>query len=121
MSLHTQMIGDLTRIFMNLDEFATLREFRIQDGLGGFLIFNKPVVWDVDTAKASPIFTPAGLIMCDVRCYIRASDLPRVPLAEEIIYSPANQQWKVLACTIAEGLYEMPLIAYRSSPAMFGT
>jgi len=120
MSLRDQFVPDLDRIFMNLGEFATMREFRISDGHGGFKLFNAPVVWDKDAVRQQPIVTVHGVYMGDVRCYIEHKYLPRAPVAGELIYSPANQPWEVLDCTDAESLYELSLAAYRSQPAQYG-
>lgn len=111
---------NVDNIFMNLGEFATLREFRIQDGAGGFLVFTAPVVWDQDEAREKPVVTIHGVFMGNVDCYIASKYLPRAPVAGEIIYSPANQPWEVLDVVICESLYELMLAAYRSQPTQYG-
>ena len=120
MSLREQFVPDLDRVFINVQEFGTVREFRINDGMGGFKIFQAKVVWDKDAVKMNPVVTVHGVFMGDVRCYIRHQDLPRAPVAGELIYSPANQPWEVLDCTDAESLYELSLAAARSQPSMYG-
>jgi hypothetical protein len=119
-SLRDQFVPDINRIFMRTYEFATLREFRISDGHGGYIVFTCPVVWDKDAVKQQPLVTIHGVFMGDVRCYIAHQYLPRAPVAGEIIYSPANQPWEVLNVTDAESLYEMSLSATRSQPSMYG-
>jgi hypothetical protein len=119
-SLRDQFVPDLDRVFMNILEFATTREFRIGDGAGGFIIFTAPVVWDKDAVKMQPVVTIHGVFMGDVRCYIEHKYLPRAPVAGELIYSPANQPWEVLDCTDQESLYELSLYAHRSQPSMYG-
>jgi hypothetical protein len=120
LSLRDQFVPDLDNVFMNTAEFATTREFRISDGAGGWIVFEADVVWDKDAVRAQPVVTVHGVFMGDVRCYIRHSDLPRAPVAGELIYSPANVPWEVIDCTDAESLYELSLAAYRSQPTRYG-
>jgi len=120
MSLRDQFAPDVDRIWMNTDQFATNRQFRISDGHDGFLVFTCPVVWDEDQVRQEPIATVHGVFMGNVACYIASKYLPRAPLAGEVIYSPANQPWEVLDCVIAESLYELKLAAYRSPPSQYG-
>lgn len=119
MSLREQFATDIDNIWMRLSEFATTREFRIDDGAGGFIVFSAPVVWDKDTVKKQPVVAVHGVYMGDVRCYIAAKYLPRIPLAGEIIYSPANTPWEVIDCVDAESLYELYLSAYRSQAGRY--
>jgi hypothetical protein len=119
MSLRDQLAADLDTVFMNADEFASSREFRISDGLGGFTIFTTEVVWDTEEAKSNPITTALGIYLGDVICYIRHKSLPRMPLANEIIYSPANVPWEVLDCIDEEGCYKLALRSTRSQPGAF--
>jgi hypothetical protein len=120
MSLREMFLPNIDSIFMQTDEFATEREFRISDGQGGFTVFVAPVVWDKDAVRQQPLVTIHGVFMGDVRCYIAHKYLPRAPVAGEIVYSPANQPWEVLDCTDAEGLYELSLSASRSQPTQYG-
>jgi hypothetical protein len=120
MSLRDQFVPDIDNVFMNVAEFATTREFRINDGHGSFVVFSAPVVWDEDQVREEPIVTIHGVFMGNVDCFIAAHYLPRAPVAGELIYSPANQPWEVLDCVIAEGLYELKLAAYRSQPTQYG-
>jgi len=120
MALKDQFVPDLDNIFVNTDEFANWREFRISDGAGDFIVFTAKVVWDKDAVKMNPVVTVHGVFMGDVRCYIRQQDLPRTPVAGELIYSPANQPWEVLDCTDQEHLFELSLAAARSQPSMYG-
>jgi hypothetical protein len=120
-SLREQFAPDLATVFQNTDEFATPREFRINDGLGGFRVFTCPVVWDEEAVKQMPLVTRHGVYMGDVRCYIEHKYLPRKPLAGELIYSPANQAWEVIDCTDEESCYVMALSATRSQPGHYGS
>jgi hypothetical protein len=120
MALRDQFVPDLARIFMNPREFATNREFRISDGHGGFIVFRADVVWDKDAVKNEPLVTVHGVFMGDVRCYIEHKNLPRAPLAGELIYSPANQPWEVIDCTDEESCYALSLSASRSQPSQYG-
>jgi len=120
MSLRDDFEPDLATVFVNTEEFATVREFRISDGQGGFIVFNAPVVWDKDAVKKQPLVTIHGVFMGDVRCYIEHKYLPRAPVAGETIYSPANQPWEVIDCMDAESLWELSLAAMRSQPTMYG-
>jgi hypothetical protein len=120
MSLRDQFVPDLDNVFINVDEFGEVREFRISDGQNGFLVFQAKVVWDKDAVRDQPVVTIHGVFMGDVRCYIRHSDLPRAPVAGELLYSPANTPWEVIDCTDAESLYELSLAAYRSQPTTYG-
>jgi hypothetical protein len=120
MSLRAQFPTDVDNVWMNTDEFATTREFRISDGQQGFIIFTAPVVWDEDEVRQEPIVTIHGVFMGNVDCFIAAKYLPRAPVAGELIYSPANQPWEVIDCVIAESLYELKLAAYRSQPTAYG-
>jgi len=121
MSLREQFPADIERVFINVDEMGEWREFRISDGAGGFKLFTAKVVWDKETAKQQPAVTKFGMFQGDVMCYIASKDLPRAPLAGELLYSPANTPWEVLDCTIEESLYSIALAAYRSQPGHYGS
>jgi hypothetical protein len=120
-SLREQFVPDLDRVFHNPAEFATVREFRISDGHGGFKLFNAPVVWDTEQSKTHPLVKIHGIYLGDVICYIKHKDLPRAPVAGELIYSPANQPWEVVDCTDEESDYKLALSATRSQPAKYGS
>lgn len=120
MSLRDQFATDLADVFHNTDEFATEREFRISNGLGGFTVFPAKVVWDEEAAKKQPIVAVHGVYLGDVICYMKEADLPRAPVAGELIYSPANQPWEVLECIQEEGDYRLALAAHRSQPGFYG-
>jgi hypothetical protein len=120
MSLREQFAPDLERIFVDPDEFATVREFRINDGHGGFKVFQAPVVWDTEAVKQLPLVKIHGVYMGDVICYIEHKYLPRMPVAGELIYSPANQPWEVLDCVDEESCYKLALSATRSQPGKYG-
>jgi hypothetical protein len=121
MSLREQFAPDLDRVFHNPDEFATWREFRISDGHGGFKLFNAKVVWDTEAAKVQPLVKIHGIYLGDVICYIKHEDLPRMPVAGELIYSPANKPWEVIDCTDEESDYKIALSATRSQPGHYGS
>lgn len=120
MSLREQFAPDLDRVFINTDEHATVREFRISNGRGGFTVFMAKVVWDTDQAKQHPLVSIHGMYLGDVLCYIQHKFLPRRPVPAELIYSPANQPWEVLDCWDEEGCWVMALSATRSQPAYYG-
>lgn len=120
MSLRDNFAPDLANVFMNTDEMATTREFRISDGFGGFTTFLAPVQWDGEASKEMPMVKIHGVYMGDVRCHIEAKYLPRIPVAGEIIYSPANQQFEILDVTDEEGCYVLSLTSTRSQLAKFG-
>lgn len=121
MSLRDQFAPDMASVFINTDEFATVREFRISNGAGGFVVFTAPVVWDIDAVKKEPVVTVHGIYMGDVRCYIERKYLPRHPVAGELIYSPANQPWEVIDCTDEESCCALSLAAHRSQPSKYGS
>jgi hypothetical protein len=120
MALREQFASDLSRIFINTAQMAITREFRISDGHGGFKVFDAPVVWDQEAVKELPLVKIHGVYMGDVRCHIEHKYLPRMPVAGEIIYSPANQPWEVLDCTDEESCYVLALSMTRSQPAYYG-
>lgn len=120
MSLREQFVPDLANVFVNTGEFATTREFRISDGHGQFVVFKCPVVWDTEMVKQMPLVKIHGVYLGDVCCYIEHKYLPRMPVAGELIYSPANQPWEVLDTTDEESCYKMTLSATRSQPAHYG-
>lgn len=120
MSLREQFPADLATVFINTAEFATVREFRIADGAGGFKLFEAKVVWDEEAAKKQPVVTIHGVYMGSVICFIEHKYLPRMPVAGEIIYSPANKPWEVLDCTDEESCYKLALAATRSQPGHYG-
>lgn len=120
MSLRQQFEPDLANVFVNTNEFATTREFRISNGKGGFRLFEAEVVWDEEAAKRQPIVAVHGVYMGDVICHIEHKYLPRAPIAGEIIYSPANKPWEVLQCTDQESMYVLALSATRSQPGYYG-
>lgn len=105
---------------MNQNEHAHDREFRISDGLGGFKIFRTIVIWDEDAAKRQAIVTIHGIYMGSVICQIHQDDLPRPPVAGELIYSPANKPWEVLQVTDEEMMWVLALAATRSQPGHYG-
>jgi hypothetical protein len=117
--MHDQFVSDL-RYFLDKEVFGSDLEFRINDGHGGYTVFLATVVWDEDSVKTQPAVTIHGFFMGDVKLFIRRSNLPRAPVAGELIYSPANQPFEVNKTTIAEGLYEVDLTAHRSQPTMYG-
>jgi hypothetical protein len=119
-SLREQFPVDLASVFVNTSEFATTREFRISDGQGGFRVFLAKVVWDEEAVKQMPLVKIHGVYMGDVICYIEHKYLPRMPVAGELIYSPANQPWEVLDCTDEESCYKVALSATRSQPGRYG-
>lgn len=121
MALNEQFIPDLDRIFINVDEMAHWREFRIADGAGDFRVFNAKVVWDREAAKQQPIVKIHGVYLADVICHIGDWDLPRPPVAGELLYSPANQPYEVIDITIEEHLYVIALAAYKSIPGHYGS
>jgi hypothetical protein len=120
MSLREQFAPDLANVFMNTSEFATTREFRISDGHGGFTLFMADVVWDTEAMKQLPLVKIHGVYMGDVICYIEHKHLPRMPVAGELIYSPANQPWEVMDVTDEESGYKLALSATRSQPGHYG-
>jgi hypothetical protein len=120
MSLREQFAPDLANTFVNPDEFATVREFRISNGQGGWTVFTCPVVWDNDAAKQLPVVKIHGVYLGDVLCYIEHKYLPRRPVAGELIYSPANQPWEVLDVTDEESCWKLALSATRSQPGRYG-
>jgi hypothetical protein len=120
MSLRDQFPLDLDEIFIEESEFATVREFRISDGKGGFTLFTAKVVWDKEAAKQMPIVKVHGVYLADVICFMPHSLLPRMPVAGELIYSPANSPWEVIDSTDEESCYQLALSAYRSQPGHYG-
>jgi len=121
MSLRQQFAPDLANVFHNTDEFAELREFRINNGQGGFTIFTAKVVWDEEGAKKQPVVATHGVYMGDVLLHIKEVDLPRAPVAGEVLFSPANKVWEVLQITHEEGEYVIALSGTRSQPAFYGS
>lgn len=119
MSLRDTFKPDLANIFMNTGEMATTREFRINNGLGGFIVFLAPVVWDVEASKEMPMVKIHGVYMGDVRCHIEAKYLPRIPIAGELLYSPAHVMWECLDVTDEESCYVLSLSATRSQPGNY--
>jgi hypothetical protein len=120
MSLRDQFAPDLANVFVNTSEFATTREFKINNGSGDFNVFTAKVVWDNEMAKRHPLVSIHGMYLGDVICFIEHKYLPRPPLAGELIYSPANQPWEVLDCTDEESCYKLALSATRSQPGRYG-
>jgi hypothetical protein len=120
MSLRAQFAPDLANVFINTSEFATEREFRIATAAGGFNVFTAKVVWDNEMAKRHPLVAVHGMYLGDVVCFIEHKYLPRIPVAGELIYSPANQPWEVLDCTDEESCYKLALSATRSQPGKYG-
>jgi hypothetical protein len=118
-SLRDSFAPDLATVFMNTGEMATVREFRISDGRGGFILFNASVVWDQEASKEMPMVKLHGVYMGDVRCHIEAKYLPRIPIAGELLYSPAHVMWEVLDVTDEESCYVLSLSATRSQPGKY--
>jgi hypothetical protein len=118
--LRDQLQPDLANTFMNTGEFAEEREFRISDGHGGFRVFTAIVGWDEEAAKQQPPVTRLGVFQGDVILQIEHKYLPRVPLAGELLYSPANKPWEVLQVTDQIYMLVIALAATRSQPAYYG-
>ena len=78
-------------------------------------------MWDEEAASRQPPVTRHGMYLGDVICFMQAKDLPRKPVAGELIYSPANQPWEVLKVTEEESEYKLALSATRSQPASYGS
>lgn len=121
MSLRENFAPDIDNICIDVDEMGEFREFRISDGHGGFRIFTAKVVWDREQAAQQPIVKVHGVYLCDVICHILDRDLPRAPVAGELLYSPANQPYEVVDCKIEEHLYVIGLAAYKSQPGHYGS
>jgi hypothetical protein len=122
MSLRDQiMFKDPERVFLNTNEFAEVREFRIADGRGSFIVFNAKVVWDNEMAKQLAIVKIHGVYQGDLVAYITHATLPRPPLAGELVYSPANQPWEIIDVTDEMGMWKLALSMTRSQPAHYGS
>jgi hypothetical protein len=119
MSLREQMYSDRRNVFFNTDEHATVEEFRINNGQGGFTVFNATVIHDTDQLKRLAT-TRMGVYQGDELLYIMHEDLPRRPLAGELIYSPANKPLEVMECHDEEGVWVLLLSSTRSQPAHYG-
>jgi len=120
MSLREQFPRDLDRVFINPDEFATWREFRISDGHGSFIVFIAKTVWDNEAAKQLPIVKIHGVYQGELVAYIPHTLLPRAPVAGELIYSPANKPWEVMDVTDEESCWKVALSSTRSQPGFYG-
>jgi hypothetical protein len=120
MALREQFVPDLANVFINTGEFATTREFRVNDGRGGFKVFLGKVVWDTEAVKQLPLVKIHGVYLGDVICYMPHSYLTRPPVAGELIYSPAHTPWEVLDVTDEEGCYKIALTGTRSQPGAYG-
>lgn len=120
MSLREQFVPDLIRVHLNPDEHATWREFRISNGRGGFILKRCKVGWFDEEARQRPVVSVHGVYQGSTICYIAHRDLPRKPLAGELIYSPANQPWEILDCIDEEGCWLLALSATRSQPGHYG-
>lgn len=120
MALREQFIPDLDRVFLNDEEHATWREFRISNGVGGFRLFRAKVGWFDEDAKVRQVVKIHGVYQGDAICYMKHSDLPRPPVAGELIYSPANKAWEVLDVTDEEGCWLLALSMTRSQPGYYG-
>jgi hypothetical protein len=110
----------MAEVFVSPDEFATWREFRINDGHGGFRVFTAKVVWDEEMAKTMPLVKIHGVYLGEVICFMKHEYLPRAPVAGELIYSPANKPWEVLDVTDEEDCYRLCLSSTRSQPGHYG-
>jgi hypothetical protein len=121
MSLRDQLAPDLANVFINESEWATVREFRIKNADGSFKVFSAKCVWDKEAAKKHPLVTIHGYYVGDVICYIESYHFPRMPIAGELLYSPANQPYEVIICTDEEFCYAIGLSSTRSQPAKYGS
>ena len=119
MSLREQMYSDRKSVFFRTDEHATTEEFRIANAQGGFKVFQAVVIHDTDQLKRLAV-TRMGVYQGDQLLYIMHEDLPRRPLAGELIYSPANKPLEVIECWDEEGVWMMTLSSTRSQPAYYG-
>ena len=120
MALREQFIPDLDRVFLKDSEHATWREFRISDGHGGFRLFRAKVGWFDEESRELMVVKIHGIYRGDVVCYMKHADLPRPPVAGELLYSPANRPWEVLDVTDEEGCWKMTLYGTRTQPGYYG-
>jgi hypothetical protein len=118
-SLREQFALDLDNVFFNDKEHATWEEFRISNGLGGFIVFQAKIIHDTDELKRLAV-TRMGIYAGEELLYIRHTSLPRRPVVGELIYSPANKPWEVVSCWDEEGCYVVTMSSTRSSPAYYG-
>jgi hypothetical protein len=124
-------MSDWRTVFVNLNEFGELRNFRISDGLGGFLeLKNLPVLIDEEATKETPIVTAQEVYIGDMFVSIAADLLPRRPIGGELIYMseqiptdrlglpledrPANVPYELLMVVDEVGVWRLALSAYRS-------
>jgi hypothetical protein len=119
MSLREQMYADRRRVFFNIGEHATTEEFRIATADGGFKVFTADVIHDTDQLKRLAV-TRMGVYQGEMLMYVMHEDLPRQPLAGELIYSPANKPLEVIESHEEEGLWVLLLSSTRSQPAYYG-
>jgi hypothetical protein len=113
MTLRDQTYSDLVNTIINLDEFATLQEFVIADGRGGYCRFDAPCIWDEDAAKEKQTRS-GGVFEGDAVILISQEYFPRRPLAGELIYSPRTLQWRITEVVSEEGAYKITVLANRS-------
>jgi hypothetical protein len=96
------------------------REFRIKVGSANaetYRLYTATVLWLTDRLQAKALADATGLVtfVSDVGLVIRASDIPRLPRPGELLYSPRNQAYVVVASNVKHRCYIVLLNRARSN------
>jgi len=98
MSIFKDMLAsDVNNVFFNTDELADIFDI---DGK------RVPVVQDDDRILEKPDLSQIGLTASEGTVFIKISDLPRQPLANEQI-KINGKAWYVHRCVSNKGVYEI--------------
>jgi hypothetical protein len=97
MSLMSDFRDDVMTTIFDADELASMREFGFADGTGGLRIVCLSVFWRTDILKErSSVANSAAFFEADVVVTFRGCDFTNEPSPNETIYSPRNQQWRIV-------------------------
>lgn len=97
MSLMSDFRDDVMTVIFDAEELASMREFGFADGTGGLRIVCLPVFWRTDILKEhTSVANSAAFFEADVVATLRACDLPNEPTPNETLYSPRDEQWRII-------------------------
>jgi hypothetical protein len=102
---------DVEDTYLDLEEFAEMREFGTRGQSGTYNVRSLKVIWNHDTLKnLSPVMAMGQLMIGDVLLLTRIKDWPVRPRRGAILYSPRDTAWTVMVCvSIMHSLYRISL------------
>ena len=100
--------GALERMF---EVDGRLREIWVQDKAGKGIFKKLEVVcgWYEDVTSVKSLIGSSVVFSCEVIIVLRSTDLPRRPLANELIHCPRNTTWMIVDVSEIRQFYQIGL------------